>query len=154
MNLWLQILINFVFSFASAIGFALLINCPHRVLLACGWSGAAGWMIYWFLHRAGFGNMVSNFCGTLVVGILGMIFARVKKCPVIIFNIPGIVPLVPGVPAYQAIRALVMGHFVLAEGLIIRAAIVTVAIAMGFMLAQLGNELVGQVRKHCQKQLK
>lgn len=154
MNIWLQILINFVFSFVSAISFALLINVPHRVLIACGWSGAAGWMVYWFLHRAGFGNMVSNFCGTLLVGILGMIFARIKKCPVTLFNIPGVVPLVPGVPAYLAIRALVMGKFVEAEGLIIRVAIVTAAISMGFMLAQLGSELLSRVRKYCQKHWK
>lgn len=147
----LQIFIQLAFSFLSSIGFALLINVPHRVLFPCGLDGALGWIVYWLLHQAGFGNMVSNFCGTLLIGIAGMILARWQKCPVTIFNIPAIVPLVPGVPAYLAVRALVLGHFIEAEGLLIRVLIVTGAIAMGFMLAQLLNELLGHVRRSLKK---
>ena len=57
--------------------------------------------LYWLANRIGVGRLGSNLLGALCVGILGLVFARIKKCPVTVFNIPGVVPLVPGVPAYQ-----------------------------------------------------
>ena len=62
-----------------------------------------------------FSRLVSNLMGAFVIGILGLFFARIKKCPVTVFNIPALVPLVPGVPAYQAVRALVNGNVFDAE---------------------------------------
>lgn len=61
--------------------------------------------------------------------------------PVIIFNIPGLVPLVPGATAYQAVRALVLGDLNQALSLTFRVAMVAGAIAVGFLLAQLVAEM-------------
>lgn len=110
MPFWLEIIINITFSYVASVGFALTINVPHRALNLSGISGAIGWMGYWFAARAGMGRMLSNLIGAFIIGILGLIFARIKKCPVTVFNIPALVPLVPGVPAYQAVRALVNGN--------------------------------------------
>lgn len=141
MPFWLEIVINIVFAWLAAVGFGLIINVPHRALVLCGISGSAGWILYWLANRIGVGRLGSNLLGALCVGILGLVFARIKKCPVTVFNIPGVVPLVPGVPAYQAVRAMVEGQLSDAENLILRVAIVTIAIAMGFMLAQLIGEI-------------
>lgn len=144
---WLQLIINFVFPLIAAIGFALIINVPRRALFLSGISGAVGWLIYWLLNNIKFGRLGSNLAGALAVGILGLFFARVKKCPVTVFNIPGIVPLVPGVPAYQAVRAMVSGNLPAAEDSILRVMIVTIAIAMGFLLAQSISEIFFKVHK-------
>lgn len=130
-----------MFAWLASVGFGLIINVPHRALFLCGISGSAGWILYWLANRIGVGRLGSNLLGALCVGILGLVFARIKKCPVTVFNIPGVVPLVPGVPAYQAVRAMVEGQLSDAEDLILRVAIVTIAIAMGFMLAQLIGEI-------------
>lgn len=53
-----------------------------------------------------------------------------------------------GVPAYQAVRAMVEGQLSDAEDLILRVAIVTIAIAMGFMLAQLMGEIFFKTRNN------
>ncbi|CCI82492.1 threonine/serine exporter family protein [Lactobacillus hominis] len=148
MPYWVEIIINFTFAWISAVGFALIINVPHRALILCGFSGTAGWMVYWWGYQLGLGRLGSNLLGALLIGILGVVFARIKKCPVTVFNIPGIVPLVPGVPAYQAVRALVDGQLSDAEDLILRVAIVTIAIAMGFLLAQLVAEVFFKIRKN------
>lgn len=58
-----------------------------------------------------------------------------------VFNIPALVPLVPGVPAYQAVRALVVGDYSQGENLLLRVAIVTGAIALGFMLSTMCTEV-------------
>ncbi len=51
-------------------------------------------------------------------------------------------------PAYQAVRAMVEGQLSDAEDLILRVAIVTIAIAMGFMLAQLIGEIFFKKRQN------
>lgn len=141
MPLWLEIIINVAFSYIASVGFALTINVPRRALHLAGVSGTIGWMVYWVISRAGMGRMLSNLSGAFVIGILGLFFARMKKCPVTVFNIPALVPLVPGVPAYQAVRALVNGDIFEAEASILRVAIVTCAIALGILLSTMVTEM-------------
>ncbi|MGQ5708373.1 threonine/serine exporter family protein [Lactobacillus sp. PSON] len=141
MQFWLEVFINIAFSYIASVGFALTINVPHRALNLSGISGIVGWMVYWFMARAGMGRMLSNLMGAFVIGILGLMFARMKKCPVTVFNIPALVPLVPGVPAYQAVRALVNGETMEAETAILRVGIVTCAIALGILLSSMIIEM-------------
>ncbi|WP_415858700.1 threonine/serine exporter family protein [Latilactobacillus sakei] len=63
--------------------------------------------------------------------------ARYKRMPVIIFNIPGLVPLVPGGTAYRAVRNLVLGNISQAVTQSISVIMVAGAIAVGFMFAQI-----------------
>lgn len=85
--------------------------------------------------------MASNLIGAFLIGILGLFFARIKKSPVTVFNIPALVPLVPGVPAYQAVRALVAGNYSQGEELLLRVAIVTGGISLGFLLSTMCTEV-------------
>ena len=135
MPFWLEIVINVVFSYFASVCFALTINVPHLPLHFSGISGVVGWMTYWFCFRAGMGRMVSNLLGGFLIGILSLYFARIKKCPVTVFNIPALVPLVPGMPAYQAVRAFVVGDYRHGQELILRVAIVTGAIGICFLLS-------------------
>lgn len=147
MPLWLEIIINIAFSYLASVGFALTINVPHRALNLAGLSGVIGWMVYWFAARAGMGRMLSNLMGSFIIGILGLICARVKKCPVTVFIIPAIVPLVPGVPAYQAVRALVNGQVFIGEADLMRVAIVTCAIALGILLSTMITEMFYRTKR-------
>lgn len=147
MPFWLEIIINIVFSYVASVGFALTINVPRRALNLTGISGVAGWMVYWFAARIGMGRMLSNLMGAFIIGILGMLFARIKKSPVTVFNIPALVPLVPGVPAYQAVRALVDGETMEAETAILRVGIVTCAIALGVLLSTMVAEVYYRAKK-------
>lgn len=141
MPFWLEIIINLSFSYIASISFALTINIPHRALNLSGFSGAVGWIIYWLANYCQLSRMLSNLLGAFIIGILGLIFARIKKCPVTVFNIPAMVPLVPGVPAYQAVRALVNGDINMAESSILRVAVVTCAIALGILLSSMITEM-------------
>lgn len=149
MKLLFDIVINVVFSFAATVGFGLTINLPRRALFLCGVSGMSGWMVYWVTNNfLNGGRMISNLLGAFVVGILGIFFARIKKMPIINFNIPGVVPLVPGAPAYQAVRQLVIGDMDEAMRLFLKVAIICGAVAIGFMLAQSVSEIISnQIRK-------
>lgn len=138
----MAILIQASFSYLATIAFAIIINVPRRNLNLAGWAGMIGWLTYWGLMVAVHpGRMVANLVGAFAIGLAGMVFARWRKAPVILFTIPGLVPLVPGATAYQAVRALVLGQLGAAGGYLVRVILVAGAIAVGFMLAQLVAEL-------------
>lgn len=142
MPYWLTLIVQISFSYLATVAFAIIINVPRRALNLAGWAGAIGWLVYWLLlYQLGTGRMMANLLGAFAIGLAGMVFSRVKKMPVILFNIPGLVPLVPGATAYQAVRALVLGELNDAIQLTVRVVMVAGAIAVGFMLAQLVAEL-------------
>lgn len=102
---------QFFLSFISCVCFGIIFNVPRRTLATCGTIGALGWVSYWisfqFLHNVA----IANFIGTLIIGVLCTFGSRRLKVPVIILNIPAIVPLVPGAASYMAIRTAVEGHY-------------------------------------------
>lgn len=137
MPYWVQFIIQALFSYISTVAFGICINLPRRALLWCGFAGMAGWQVYWMFFNFGSGRMLANLLGALAVGICGNIMARYKRMPVIIFNIPGLVPLVPGGTAYRAIRNLVLGNLNEASTQGVSVIMIAGAIAVGFMLAQI-----------------
>ncbi|RMC23702.1 MULTISPECIES: threonine/serine exporter family protein [unclassified Lactobacillus] len=147
MPLWLEIIINLIFAYGASVGFALTINVPRRVLNLSGMAGVICWIIYWLAMRANMGRLIANLLGSFAVGILGIIFARRKKCPATVFYIPAIVPLVPGVPAYQAVRRLTSGNIQGANDAILRVIVVTGAIALGMLLSNMCVEIFFRIKK-------
>ena len=61
--------------------------------------------------------------------------ARVKKEPVIIFMIPGIIPLVPGGLAFDATKNLVLLEFSKAINTMLEVTLIAGAIALGLLFA-------------------
>lgn len=137
MNIWLQLLIQTVLSFAGTVGYSLCINIPRRALIACGYTGALGWIVYWILYNfTMMGHVLANFIAAVAIGLISQVLAKRKRMPVILFNIPGLIPLVPGATAYQAVREMVLGKFNVSLEIFIRVALVIGAIAVGYMVAQ------------------
>lgn len=68
--------------------------------------------------------------------------------PAILFNIPGIVPLVPGATAYQAVYEMVLGSVNKAIIYSVRVLLVAGGIAVGFMLTSLLSEIMTKIRQH------
>ena len=58
---------------------------------------------------------VASFIGTLMVVLLSRIFSVWKKCPITVFLISGIFPLVPGASVYYTAYYFVTGDMALAS---------------------------------------
>ena len=56
-------------------------------------------------------KLALHFLGSLILGLLSHTMSRRYKRPVIIFIVPGIIPLVPGGAAYEATRFLVSNNY-------------------------------------------
>ena len=57
------------------------------------------------------GKVGASFLGSLILGLMSHTMSRRYKQPVIIFIVPGIIPLVPGGAAYEATRFLVSNDY-------------------------------------------
>ena len=103
-------------AFAGTIAFALLFSVPKRYYRWCGAIGAAGWLVYRLALQTG-NRMLAAFLATVLVIILSRLCAVRERCPVTIFMVSGLFPLVPGVGIYWTIYELVMENM---EGAISR----------------------------------
>jgi len=133
-------ILQLITSFIAAATFCILFNAPRRALLQCGIAGAVGWIVYLQLER-GWDTVIATFGATVIVGVVSQIFARSFKMPVIIFSVGGIIPLVPGGMAYDAMRRFVEKDYTAAVQIATQAFLLSGAIAAGLVL----SEVLGQM---------
>ena len=51
--------------------------------------------------------VVASLCGALLIGFISIPFAHYKHVPPLVFSIPSVIPLVPGVLAFKMMRGLI-----------------------------------------------
>lgn len=133
MPVFANIFPNFFCSFFGTIGFAALFNVPKRFFLSCGLTGAMGWMMYCLAIRH-FSAAVASFFGALVVVLISRMLTVRMKCPITIFMISGIFPLVPGAGVYYTAYYLVVNQLDEAAYRGLGAVKVAFAIVLGIVL--------------------
>ena len=97
MPLSMQFLVQMSFSFMGTIGYALCVNIPRKALIGCGMCGMFGWLVYWLMWDFLLaGKVSSRLIAPLVIGLVRYIFAKYKKMPVTLVDIPSLLFFVPG----------------------------------------------------------
>lgn len=121
-------------AFLGTVGFSVLFGAPRRYYLDCGLAGAAGWTV--FLAGAATVSLTGRaFFAALTVAVMSHLLARIRRCPVTVFLVCGIIPLVPGGGIFWTAYYLVSNQLRLAVGTGFSALKATVAIAGGIILA-------------------
>lgn len=96
-----DIFTNMLVSFGGSVSFALLYNVPKKYYAGCGFAGMCGWMTYLLVERGtSFTAGVASFFGAFVMVLISRILSVCMKCPITLFVVPGLTPLVPGVGIY------------------------------------------------------
>lgn len=109
--IWMPLYIHIIFSYLAAVGFAVFLNSPKKTLYIAGAIGMISWIIYVILMRIGFDMMSSNFVAASVAALLCEILARKMKKPTILFVVPGIITLIPGLGLYNTMSYVIEGDF-------------------------------------------
>ncbi len=143
-------LIHLLFSFIATACFGVIFNAPRKAIPFCGFVGAVGWMIYYTLIQFGMFEVQATFLGAFVVAIFAQIFARRFKTPMIVFNVSGIIPLVPGGIAYNTMRSIVELDYTSGIEYGMLALMISGAIAMGLVFAEVMVQLIYQIVKQRQ----
>lgn len=131
------LLMQIICCYLATLGFGIIVNIPHRALNACGWVGVLGWLTYLGLKQLNSGTVLANLIAALVIGLSSMIMAKRAKMPMILFNVPSLVPLVPGGQAYKAVRNFAFGHDLLAINYLVQVTMIAGSIAMGYFISEL-----------------
>ena len=122
---------------AAAIGgtvaFSLLFGVPTRYYPYCGLIGGAGWLVYSIFIGQGCTSPTSALFATIVVILLSRLFAVRERCPVTIFLISGIFPLVPGAGVYWTAYYIVTNDLARASQTGFMALKMAVAIVLGIV---------------------
>ena len=79
----------------ATVGFSLLFGVPAHYYPSCALIGGVSWLAYLLLLPYS-SVSIATFAATVIVILMSRWFAVRKRCPVTIFLISGIIPLVPG----------------------------------------------------------
>ncbi|WEK53583.1 MAG: threonine/serine exporter family protein [Candidatus Cohnella colombiensis] len=139
-----------VCGFIATMGIAVTFKAPQKSLIHVGLVGAIGWMTYYILIQAMFDAVPASFAGAFAVAILAHALARLYKMPMTVFSVAGIIPLVPGGLAYEAMRAIVLNKYLESLQFATRAGILTGAIVMGLVFAEVFFQLINSLRQKSQ----
>lgn len=90
----------------GALGFGILFNVPPRTLFAIWIGGAIGGFLKFGLLQLSAGVVLASFAGALAIGFSSIPIAHIRHVPPMIFAIPSVIPLIPGVFAYRTMLGL------------------------------------------------
>lgn len=146
---WLTVLFQFVLCYVSTVCFGILLHIPLRAYNAAGMIGGGVWVIYWILYyHRGVDLAVSNLLAAILISILSQYAARRLRMPIIVFNVPALVPFVPGGQAYKVVRNFAFGNYHLVTVYFYQVVVIVGAITLGFGLGELLNRVLNYIHQY------
>ena len=130
----LPIYVHIIFSYLAAVGFAVFLNAPKKTLYISGAIGMVSWIIYVILMRINIDMITSNFIAASVAALICEVLARKMKKPTILFVVPGIITLIPGLGLYNTMSYVIDGNFQLAFSTGANVILASGAIALGVIV--------------------
>ena len=128
-----RIIWEFLAAFGGTAAFALLFQVPKKYYGYCGLIGGCGWICYKCLLPECSEPLAASFANVVVV-FLSRLFAVREKCPVTVFLISGIFPLVPGAGIYWTAYYIVVNELELAGQRGFQTLKIAVAIVLSILL--------------------
>ena len=134
--------------------FAVLFGVPRRYYIDAGICGTLGWLLYLILTRySAFSPVETMFTATALVTMVALSQSTARKCPITVFLICGIFPLVPGAGIFWTSYNIVSNQLSDALQTGFGALKATVAIAFG-ILAVMEINGKGRIRQWINKRKK
>lgn len=114
--------------------FAVLFGVPRKFYFDCGLCGMMGWLLYLILSRhTGMSATETIFFSTALVALTALLQSILRRCPITVFLICGIFPLVPGAGIFWTSYNVVANQLPDALQYGFNALKATVAIAFGIL---------------------
>lgn len=134
-----------ILAFIASICPGIMYNVTRRNLLWVGFSGMLGWITYAGMLESTGNVIFSSFFGAVVVGLYSESVARLRKAPAMVFSIPGIFPLVPGIAIYNSTQYIAENKLLESANTGIQAIASAAAIACGILI----TSAIFRIAKNC-----
>jgi uncharacterized membrane protein YjjB (DUF3815 family) len=142
-------LLHLIFSFTSSFFFAVLFDAPKRLFFFAGVTGATGWMVSRILLEVfDMHTIYATMFGSLVLGLMCHLMARMLKEPATMFMVPGIIPFVPGGLAYEATSLLVQFEYNQSLNTMLEVILIAGGVAVGLLFADQLSKLLIHTNKN------
>ncbi|WP_050615659.1 threonine/serine exporter family protein [Bacillus testis] len=135
-------LAQIVTSFIGSAGFGIIFNVPRESIAKCGLVGMLGWITYYGLTQYGMNIIPATAIASTLIAAISQWFAKLYKTPMIIFIVGGIIPLVPGGMAYDAMRHFVLNDYNMALMLAAKAFLISGSIAIGLVFSEVLHQII------------
>ncbi len=120
-------------AFFGAFSFSRLFDLDMPDSLIAGLTGLFGWGLVSLGGLWGMNTFASFFIGSAGVTLASEMLCRLRRCPVTIFLVTGIIPMVPGGLLYLTMRSAVSGEWPVFTDLGLESALTAAAIASGII---------------------
>lgn len=130
------------YSFIATLAFSVLFNIKGKNTWLAALGGGLSWFFYILALKYTVSHPLAFFYASVTVAIYSEIMARVRKCPVTIFIICGILPLVPGGGMYYTMLASVEGDVTKSLSTGLSTLTIAGAIAVGVILVSSLTRLI------------
>lgn len=104
-----EILLDGILAAVAAIGFAIISNPPRKAIAISALLAAVGHGMRFFLMNdeiLKYPIALASFLAAMLIGLLSIFFAKQIHCPPEVFSFPSLLPMIPGMFAYQSILSL------------------------------------------------
>lgn len=95
------------FGAGAAVGFGALFRIPRKALVPVLLLGAVGVFAKALLLHFDVNIILSSFAAAALVGVVSLHFANVQDTPPVIFSLPAVIPMVPGLFTYRAMLGII-----------------------------------------------
>ncbi len=96
-------------AFVACAGFAILYNIRGLGMYICSFGGSIGWFVYLLLMPTA-GEITAAFFAAIVISIYAESMARIRRCPVLAYQLVALLPLVPGGGIYYSMEYAISGE--------------------------------------------
>lgn len=128
-------IIQIICAFITSGGFMVFFNVRGANVLLGAILGAVSWGVYLAFGGMFTTDIMQYFFGGAALSLGAEIFARLRKCPITVYIIAGIIPLVPGGTIYYAMKSFVLGDMTEFSEKMVYMIKIGGAIALGIALA-------------------
>ncbi len=144
MSVVLPYIKEFLLAAVATLGFCLLFNVPRHTLIACCITGGIGRAVRLLAADAGASLAGASYIGALLVAIMGYLLARACRTPRMVFTVTGVIPMVPGVPAFSTMLHISNGNY--SQGVVdaIQTLLIGGALAMGLTTVRVMTRIPGR----------
>ena len=125
-----------LFAGVGTIAFGIMFRVRKQHFLDCGILGTITWFIYLTaLHFKG-SMVVAVFISCFCVAFASKFLAIARRCPITVYLMTSLFPLLPGISFYRSVYYMMMGNESLSLDLSIECFIIAFTIAVSIIIVQ------------------
>lgn len=130
----MNIAFEMVVAFVATLAFAVIFNVSRSELVFCGVAGIVSEGVYQLMISVSVGEPLAILIAAAAVTAVTRSLANLRKMPVTVYLIAGIIPLVPGTGMYKTVYNLISSDYAQAMNVGAYTLKAAVAIAIGIVI--------------------